>query len=326
MPSVFVYEWCTALGIGRAVDDPAHSLYREGLAMRDAVVEDFTSAGYEVRTLEFDVSIRKRQTIRERDSFRAIVKEVDGVLVIAPELGGELSRRCDWVEKFGGRLLGPDVDSVQTCSNKIDLAKHWVSHGVRTPRTNSFLDWLREPSVFPAICKPVDGAGSMGIRRVENMDEVHNIWRAGGYDDFTPSDLVLQDYVPGFAASVAFLVGSTQSVPLLPASQILSEDGRFHYLGGEMPLEPALAARTIAIASQAIACVLGLRGYVGVDVILGNATDSSQDYAIEINPRLTTSYLGLRAICEDNLAHLMYLAASGEPIPKPRWKPGRVRF
>ena len=41
MTTVFVYEYCCALGLGRDPSDPAHSLYREGRAMRDAVAEDF---------------------------------------------------------------------------------------------------------------------------------------------------------------------------------------------------------------------------------------------------------------------------------------------
>ena len=37
----------------------------------------------------------------------------------------------------------------------------------------------------------------------------------------------------------------------------------------------------------------GLRGYVGVDVVLGQ----DKLYVVDVNPRLTTSYVGLRASC-----------------------------
>jgi predicted ATP-grasp superfamily ATP-dependent carboligase len=66
-------------------------------------------------------------------------------------------------------------------------------------------------------------------------------------------------------------------------------------------------------------------GYVGIDLILGEAEDGSQDYVIEINPRLTTSYVGLRALSNTNLAQAMLDVAQGRE-PQLDWKPGRVRW
>jgi predicted ATP-grasp superfamily ATP-dependent carboligase len=65
---------------------------------------------------------------------------------------------------------------------------------------------------------------------------------------------------------------------------------------------------------------------VGVDLVLGDAADGSRDFAIEINPRLTTSYVGLRALCETNLAEMMVKMSDGESLPEIRWKPHRARF
>jgi hypothetical protein len=80
------------------------------------------------------------------------------------------------------------------------------------------------------------------------------------------------------------------------------------------------------LGEQAIAHLRGLRGYIGVDMVLGKAADGSQDYAIEINPRLTTSYIGLRAACLDNLARSMIELASGRQVDPLRWKPGVFQF
>jgi predicted ATP-grasp superfamily ATP-dependent carboligase len=138
--------------------------------------------------------------------------------------------------------------------------------------------------------------------------------------------MILQPFVTGIAASVAFVCGPGQSIPLVPAAQHLSTDGRFRYQGGSLPLAPALADRAVRSAESAIAAVPALAGYVGVDVVLGEVDDGSQDWVIEMNPRLTTSYLGLRALALDNLAEMMARVARGEKVEPPRWKRKQVSF
>jgi hypothetical protein len=132
--------------------------------------------------------------------------------------------------------------------------------------------------------------------------------------------VIAQSYIEGQPASIAFLVGVGQIVPLLPTYQRLSADGRFKYEGGELPVEPHHAEQAIELGRQAVACVPGLCGYVGVDLVLGE-----RPAVIEINPRLTTSYVGLRAVARRNLAGLMLDVWSGRPV-EPEWRPGRVRW
>ena len=91
----------------------------------------------------------------------------------------------------------------------------------------------------------------------------------------------------------------------------MSADGRFTYRGGKLPLEAPLDARARRIALAAIAALPEPRGYLGVDLVLGEADDGSADRVIEINPRLTTSYVGLRALARSNLAAAMLAVAHG---------------
>ena len=51
----------------------------------------------------------------------------------------------------------------------------------------------------------------------------------------------------------------------------------------------------------------GLRGYVGVDLVLTDA----DAVVIEVNPRLTTAYLGVRAALDENIAALALEACAG---------------
>jgi predicted ATP-grasp superfamily ATP-dependent carboligase len=133
----------------------------------------------------------------------------------------------------------------------------------------------------------------------------------------------VQPFIPGRPASVAFLIGPRQTVALAPAWQHLSDDGRFHYRGGSAPMhDDALAERAVHIARRAVEAVPGLGGYVGVDLLLGDAADA----VIEINPRLTTSYVGLRALAADNLMGLLLRVVRGESVAAPRWRPGGVHW
>src|SRR5262249_44772447 len=98
----------------------------------------------------------------------------------------------------------------------------------------------------------------------------------------------------------------------LPAcQQILSADGRFSYRGGKLPLEARFYRRARVLALAATAALPEPRGYLGVDLVLGEADDGSGDYVIDINPRLTTSYVGLRALARTNLAAAMLAVVGG---------------
>jgi predicted ATP-grasp superfamily ATP-dependent carboligase len=314
----FVYEFVTASGIGRAPDSADHSLYTEGRAMRDALAADLTAAGHAVT-----ISPEPEELADDEPAFRALAAACEVAFVIAPETGDWLRERSRLAAELGARVIGPSSDAIRLCGSKSALAHHWHEAGVRAPRTGPFgAAW----DAFPAVLKPDHGAGSQHTYLLNSRDDV-----SAAYSDFHPAgtrenEMVFTEFVPGRAASVAFLCGPRGTVPLVPAFQHLSADGRFGYEGGELPIPPDLAARAAALGRAATDCVPGLCGYVGVDLVLGDAPDGSGDFAIEINPRLTTSYTGLRALADFNLADALLRVALGEAIPEPRWKPGRVAF
>ena len=213
---IFVYEYLTALGIGRDPADPMHPMYREGQAMRDAVAGDFRRVpGIEVVTLD------GTNTDREKDRFREHATGCDRCLVIAPELRHEFRRKLEWVRKTGVPSLNCTEEAVSVTSCKVDLGRVWEEAGIPTPHAEPFLDWLREPPRFPVVCKPVFGAGSTAVFRVDRMDDLIPTLRAAEAEGEVETSLLLQDYVPGRAASVAFLCGPAGHVPLIPTFQHL---------------------------------------------------------------------------------------------------------
>jgi len=303
MTRVFVFEFTSSSPIASA-DALGAALNAEGQAMRAAALADFACIpGVESFTID--------PTADEEAAFRAAARAADWSLVIAPEFDDILLNRCRWVHEENGKLLGPSPETVRLCGDKLALANHWNAQGVPTPPTFA-IDESSSPPDPAWIVKPRFGAGSQDT-------SVNGPLRPGG--QFGP--MIVQPFITGQAASVAFLSGPRQRLALPATEQLLSSDGRFHYLGGRLPLPEARASRAVAIARQAIQTIPNLHGYVGVDVLLG---DDGRDWAIEINPRLTTSYIGLRAFAATNLAEAMLRIAEGNDPPPLRWRNGTVQF
>jgi predicted ATP-grasp superfamily ATP-dependent carboligase len=326
---ILVFEHTCGGGLAGRPD--LAGLRAEGQAMLAAVLEDLARlGGIEVRTLldrEPPAEVGRRWHHRlvfpgqEEEVFRAEAKAADAVLVIAPESDGLLAAYGRWAEEAGTFLLGPSAAAIRLCGDKRALAEWLRGSGVATPESRSFdstATWETHP--FPAVLKPRDGAGSQASFLVRNPEELA-AGAAQARREGWSGEMIVQPYMAGQPASVALLIGPRQVIPLLPAEQLLSPDGRFHYLGGAVPLAPELAARAVRLARRAVE-VPGLRGYVGVDVVLGE----EGDWVIEVNPRLTTSYLGLRALAETNLAEAMLRLAWGEEVPEVCWRNGRVLF
>jgi predicted ATP-grasp superfamily ATP-dependent carboligase len=134
---------------------------------------------------------------------------------------------------------------------------------------------------------------------------------------------IWQPFVAGRALSVAVLVDADSNAyqPLLPCEQHLSQDGRFRYLGGVAPARDVPIEPLQRVAVAACKCVPGLRGYVGVDLVLPEA--SPDPVVVEINPRLTTSYLGYSALAEENLGSRLLHPDPNTPI---RWRDTQIHF
>lgn len=245
----------------------------------------------------------------ERAALQQLAREADWTLLIAPEFEELLSQRCRLVEAAGGRLLSPDSAFVALAADKQRCCARLRQAGIPVPQGRLLAPHEPLPAdfPFPAVLKPNDGAGSRGIQLLTRPTE-----------PFDASDLGpaarLEEFQPGLAASVAVLCGPHRPVPLPACRQRLSDDGRFSYLGGETPLPAPLQQRAKSLALAAVQALPPVRGYVGVDLVLGEAADGSGDVVIEINPRLTTSYIGLRALAETNLAAAMLAVAQGESV------------
>jgi predicted ATP-grasp superfamily ATP-dependent carboligase len=314
---IFLYEHLTGGGTLATGGEAAASLLTEGLAMLRAIGSDLGQVpGVELRLLADHrlnpAHFPERPNlvsdgVEWQSAFAAEAKAADGVLLIAPETGGMLHDLARHVEMLGGGLLSPSAAFIAIAGDKQRTADLLASAGVPTPP--GVLWHAGEPPrgvKFPAILKPVDGCGSQDVRLLASSGELPRptgTWR-------------LETYQPGLPASVAVLCGPGQQRIALPAcSQRLTTDGKFTYRGGETPLPAELDARARRLALQGVAAIASAappRGYVGVDLVLGKNSFGREDFVIEVNPRFTTSYVGLRTACRGNLGAALLQVALGE--------------
>lgn len=214
------------------------------------------------------------------------IDEVDAVWPIAPERGAALARLTRVIERSGKCLLGSSSPAVQLAGSKRLTAQRLQACGVSVVPTVLPAQFEMLPG--PWVAKPDDGAGCEDTRYFDDKGALAR-WLKGQGRELTH---VVQPYVAGAALSLSVLCRGGRAWLLSANRQRVDlRDGVFSYHGSEVnipvPDRPALTALAEAIA-QAIP---GLAGHVGVDLVAGNDGTLT---ILEINPRLTTSYAGLR--------------------------------
>jgi hypothetical protein len=331
--SIVLYEFASSGGLLREHDAHSAHLLTEGHAMLRAVAEDFAALEDTRVTLLSDHRLETSwpagceiRTVNPGDDDTQCLAEAasraDWTLVIAPETAGELERRARAVVAAGGRLLGPHPELIALAADKQWLCEHLENQNVPLPVGAILHDGEPLPGgiCFPAVIKPRDGCGAEGVRLVHDAATLPEHLRQS-------HELRVENYCPGMAASVAILGGTHDRLVLPACGQTieLREDLPFHYRGGYFPLAPPLAARAAQLAEAVADALPDWIGYLGIDLVLGSAEDGSDDVAIEVNPRLTTSYVGLRAAARVNLAATM-LALAGRKQPELSFSMAPLRF
>ncbi|TWT42756.1 ATP-grasp domain-containing protein [Botrimarina hoheduenensis] len=312
---LFVYEWVTGGGMAGREGRLPDSLLREGLAMVQAVAADAAAARIEV-TLMRDLGVpligvpsAQITSVDSRSAhdrlFAEFAAEADATIVIAPETDGALLAAVSAAEKVGARLASPGSEVVRLTADKRLTAACLSQAGVPTPES-LYLEAgapLPRDFAYPAVIKPIDGAGSQDTHAVMSVADAPPAYAW---------PRLLQRYAVGMPASVALISDGTAEPLLLPACrQRLSGDGRFRYLGGQTPLPDALTERAHRLARATLAALPAAVGYLGIDLVLGDDPAGARDLVIEVNPRLTTSLVGLRAACRESLVAAMIDAQQG---------------
>ena len=313
---IFVFEYITGGGLA---DRPiVAGLAREGDLMLSSLIADLLLLpGIEVFTTrdsrlpDLSLPIPVDRVHGHEDLTRAWatgVRDADAVWPIAPESDGTLEYLCESVMRARRILLNSRPQGVRTASSKLATARRLEACGLPMAPTWS-LDSQAPPNQGCWVLKPDNGVGCLGTRLIR--DDAH---LADAVAELQQSDQwILQPYIPGQAASLSLLIGDEGAYMLgCNRQRVVLLDDSFRLLGCEvngLDGDRALYARLGRGVAKAIP---GLWGYVGIDFVV---TDEGP-MILEVNPRLTTSYVGLSRSLGSNVAE-MVIDLTGNPKAPP---------
>ena len=292
---ILVYEHVT--GGGLAGRDLPASWAVEGRAIRRTLASDFARvAGVRV-TMPLDARLADEPgpwtVIRIGpdqgvEVVAMLASRADYTVLIAPETDGILENLTRTIADRGGRSLGPTAAAVSLTADKFRLGEHLLRLGLRTPSVRLVRPraGLPRDAAYPAVLKPVDGAGAGDTFFIESADDP--------LVGFFPNDIgLLQPWIQGEPRSATFLNldGGGPILVGVGTQRLDREGGRIVYQGGailddSMPVDHP--------TRLAVARIPGLNGLVGVDYVHDPKTGRAT--LIEINPRPTTSIVGLVAV------------------------------
>ena len=316
---IFVYEHITGGGM---LDDPRMAvLATEGDLMLRALVDDLRAIdGVEVsilRDFRLNADVPAEIRIVRPGEFQVVfgqaVDACDAVWPIAPETDGILFRLTQEILLRGRRLLGTRPDAIAIAASKKATAAVLAQAGIAVACTYTSESDL-PPDVSEVVTKMDDGAGCQETLLFSNRQELR-VWSKAQ----AQAKSIFQPYVRGGARSLSILCCDGRGRLLACNRQnVQVHKGVFQFNGVSVNAMPDEGGRYSALANDVCRALPGLWGYCGVDFIEADAGPT----VIEVNPRLTTAYAGLRKAIGINPAQLVLelpgALEAAMPVARPR--------
>jgi predicted ATP-grasp superfamily ATP-dependent carboligase len=258
----------------------------------------------EARQLDLPARVRRIPVApgNDRAALVAAAATADWTLIVAPESDGILLDRVRAVRASGGRVLAPADAGIATAADKQATIDALAAKGLPVPAGRSLAAGEPIPTGFrlPAVRKARGGCGGEDLEIVSEPDAPP----AAG-----PTRL--ETLAVGMPVGVSLICGPAGPLALPPMGQRFTAGPSPRYLGSDLLADEAITRRATALAGRAAAALDADAGWLGVDLILGERPDGRDDRLLEINPRLTTSFVGLTQLFAVSLVAAMIEAATG---------------
>ncbi len=333
--TIFIFEFIAGGGFNK--EEIPSSLFCEGFGMLKSIISDFKALNFNVRTLldhritflshflQADKIINVNSDDHYLNFFKGLVRECKYCFIIAPEFSNILYNLTKIVKDNKKILLSIDLEGIELATSKILTHEFFKSNEIKTPRTflipfkKQVLDIefiIKKFKNFncPIIIKPDDGIGAESIYYFETEDQISAFFQEKNDQIDFKRRYILQEFIEGEDLSIS-LIGTKINEnkqaenPIIIGinyQNIFIKDLKkgSEYLGGITPI-PLVNYEVIIDELESDIKKIHLpkfNGYFGVDFI---RKDDKTIYFIEINPRLTTSYIGIRKVINVNPAKLI---------------------
>lgn len=312
---VFALEYASG---GGCLESPAVAVCRaEGRAMLQCLATDLADVSglSVVTTLDQGVDLDARVHAYMIDAahalrpfWRHLLGTANVFWPVAPESDNILVDLVGLAENGTCHVLASDRTTIGIAASKIVTTQLLQANGISCVETQLAIDAI-PPSTHGWVVKPDDGAGCENTIYLPEKDDVLR-W----LDSYFAPSVVIQPFIPGTPMSLSMLAQDGDVWLLTCNTQDVRRTGDvFSYYGG--CVGGAEERRNILqpVAALITRSMPGLWGYIGVDLVYGDRGP----VVLEVNPRLTTSYTGLRASIGVNPAALV-LAMLETPLSRLR--------
>jgi predicted ATP-grasp superfamily ATP-dependent carboligase len=310
---ILVFEYITGGGFNK--QELPDSLAGEGSLMLNALLDNLIRLNPLEVTVMLDwrcseligeygintVIIRPEQDVTEE--FARCVKQADLVWPIAPEFDGILQTLCQTVASLDKILLTSSASAVAIAGNKFKTYELLSRHAINVVPSR-MLD--QEYSLGEWMIKPVDGVGCADSYVISNQQEFEQMTaRKGAF--------IIQPHLQGAKTSLSCLFKQGRGWLICANCQHFELINRqYHLREIVVNCYPDLGRYQSVIAEIALA-LPELWGYVGIDLI----ETAAQTWVLEINPRLTTSFVGINDALGINVAEAVMQLLQGDPVFNP---------
>lgn len=282
--NILVAEYASAVGMGGTCE-------MEGRAMLSTLVRSFKRAGHEVAYPSHGPKTEAGEyfLVDDQAEFEVLLEsiKVDAGLLIAPD---EMQPRFLEILEKNIVNLGSSPAAALLCADKLLCTQALMRAGVPVAEIVAGPEPC-EKGCHSYVIKPRCGCGSEGVR-------ISSFARAG------PHDIVTR-YYEGLSLSASFIVGE-KFLPLTINRQLIEFHGeRISYTGSQVPYRTPRASEIWEVARKA-ALVLGVRGYAGIDFVVGD-----RPRVVDVNARPTTSIIGIDEVMREELGELIMRARFG---------------
>ncbi len=297
MRKILIYEYIT--GGGLINEDLTSTLLHEATLITSYIYQECEKSqyfeydyfqDYRIKDDNFKKAIRIKS---HKEIFNiSLLKKYDYILPIAPEIDLNLFHYAKFLEKHKLNFILSDSKTIKLLSDKLFFYKACKKNNIPTIKTNLLTSQLKKNNKI-SLAKDRYGAGCSYIKIIKKYSDIEN-------NNF---DKIVQPYINGKNYSLCLFFNKNSYNLLTINKQKLQIDtnNMMKLTNLHVNVPHNFHPKINSLISLIMKSFPGLRGYIGIDIII----QKGKIFVVEINPRITTSFIGMYETIGVNIVDLI---------------------